>query len=393
MSTNLRNYQARQTKEPLVALGLSGGVDSAVAACLLKEQNYDVTAVYLKCWSMRGCRAEQDQRDALKIALQLNIPFKVLDFRKEYKQKVMSYFVNEYQAGRTPNPDVMCNQVVKFGLFYDWAIQHDFSYIATGHYAQSQTINLRQKKRPVLLTSKDLHKDQTYFLHQIEEEQLPRVLFPIGHLLKKEVRQLAVSNELHVADKKDSVGICFVGDINVQNFLKKRLGEKPGDIVTTDGKKIGQHDGTWFYTVGQRHGFALHTNLVKKQTNWLDEQSNMPPLYVIEKKPENNQLVVGLRSDTMTRQFQLSNLSWINADFDWQSYPLLVRIRHTGQLVRCQLNRYHDQAWQVTTQQDLFAAAAGQFAVFYINNQELSSNTKGRYICLGGGEITAGHSS
>src|SRR5258708_33011389 len=214
-----------------VAFGMSGGVDSSLSLSLLKEQGYDVTGVFLECWRAPGCRAEEDRKDALAVALQLEIPFKVLDFKDAYKERVVEYFFREYEAGRTPNPDVLCNKEIKFGLFYDWAIKEGFDYVATGHYAQSIDGKLTQ--------SKDAWKDQTYFLYRLRAEQLPHVLFPIVHLTKQEVRILAKEKNIPVASKPDSQGICFIGDINVHNFLKERLGERPGDVVDTRGRKIG----------------------------------------------------------------------------------------------------------------------------------------------------------
>jgi len=373
----------RNTK---VALGLSGGVDSAVSAYLLKQQGYDVAAVYIQCWSMPGCRSEQDRQDALKVAVKLKIPFQVLDFKQEYKEKVMAYFVEEYKAGRTPNPDVLCNQVIKFGMFYDWAINEKFNYIATGHYAQTDNLQIKNTATPALLSARDLQKDQTYFLHQINQKQLNRVMFPIGHLLKKEVRELAHNINLHVADKRDSVGICFVGDINVHAFLKEKLGENPGDVITIDGDKIGTHLGLWFYTIGQRKGFSINTNKVKEKTSWIDKSGNLPSLYVIKKNPEKNQLVVGPRPQTETKKFTINKLHKINPKIDWDKLKLKVRIRHTGKLVDCLIKR-KDKEIMVTTKQSLQGIANGQFAVFYTQATQFDQTQKAQYICLGGGTI------
>ena len=369
-----------------IALGLSGGVDSAVSAYLLKKQGISVTAFYIKCWNMPGCRAEQDRQDALKLAIQLGIPFQVLDFKEQYKNKVMAYFLNEYQAGHTPNPDVLCNQEIKFGLFYDWAINNGFSHIATGHYAQTDKIIFKNQEIPILFSSQDLHKDQTYFLNQIKQEQLPHILFPIGHLLKTEVRQLARNLNLPVADKKDSVGICFVGDINVHNFLKENLGEKTGDIVTQKDEKIGEHQGIWFYTIGQRHGFNLNVKLVKKYTNWLDEQGNIPPLYVIQKNSQTNKLMIGPKINTLSNQFSISSIHWINQDLNLAETQIKVRIRHTGKLVNCEITTKNNKL-MIKTQESLQGLATGQFAVFYTQAQQFSPSIQTQYICLGGGVI------
>jgi len=367
-------------KKNTIALGLSGGVDSAVSAYLLKKQGYDITAVYLECWNMPGCRAEQDRKDALEVALQLNIPFKSLDFSKEYKEKVMGYFLKEYKAGRTPNPDVLCNQVIKFGMFYDWAMREGYNAIATGHYAQVTT----HQDDLALSTAKDQHKDQTYFLHQLREEQLKHVLFPIGHLLKTEVREIAQQINLPIADKKDSVGICFVGEINVHDFLEENLGHNPGKVVTSDGQVIGKHDGLWFYTIGQRHGFKTDINSIKLNTSWINPDGSLPPLFVIGKNQQQNQLIIGPEQKTLLNQWKIRDLHWINQSTNWEKMPLLVRIRHTGKLIPCQLN-HTNQTWQVITNQPLKGVASGQFSVFY---SPLETNIPyQQFICLGGGVI------
>ena len=209
-----------------VALGLSGGVDSSVAAALLIELGYEVTGIYLECYNEPGCRTDQDKKDALQVALKLGIKFEVLDFRKEYKEKVVEYFYSEYKAGRTPNPDVMCNREIKFGIFYDWAMQKGFDYVATGHYCRIT------KDGPLFLQrAKDESKDQSYFLWQIPSDHLSHIIFPLGEMLKSEVRTKAKELGLLTATKPDSMGICFIGDIDVHKLLKDRLGEEEGDVV------------------------------------------------------------------------------------------------------------------------------------------------------------------
>lgn len=392
-----------------IAVGLSGGVDSAVSAKLLKDQGHDLTAVHLECWKQPGCRADQDRKDALQIALDLEIPFKTLDFRDEYNQQVMSYFLNEYQAGRTPNPDVLCNQVIKFGLFYRWAMQAGFDAIATGHYAQIGTIttvNQRSDIRlapdeKILLSSRDLHKDQTYFLHQLKSDQLKQIRFPVGDLTKDQVRQTAQQFGLHVAQKKDSVGLCFVGEINVQEFLREKLGQNPGEVVNDQGQIIGRHQGLWFYTIGQRKGFEINKRLVKNRTDLLDNFADLPPLYVIDKEPRKNQLVVGLEPQTEHTQFDIQQLELVNPSIKWQSLPLLVRIRHTGKLIKCQvLAANTDKAGEdpdstksdnhrVNLEKSVKGVAAGQFAVFYALTSEVANQVRpqAKYTCIGGGVI------
>ncbi len=373
----------QKTAPKKVALGLSGGVDSAVSAYLLKKQGYDITAVYLECWHTPGCRAEQDRKDALEVALQLNIPFKSLDFSKEYKEKVMSYFLKEYKTGRTPNPDVLCNQVIKFGMFYDWALNNGYDAIATGHYAQISQGPERKK----LLTSKDLHKDQTYFLHQIVQKQLEHVIFPVGHLLKEEVRTTAKEASLAVADKKDSVGICFVGDINVAEFLKEELGENPGEVVTAQGDVIGKHSGLWFYTIGQGKGFSIDKKAIEQNTNWTDKQGDIPPLYVIDKKQQQNQLVIGPKIETTQTKWEIHSLHRIDPDLNWENIKLNAKIRHTGKIIPCDLTKIQENLWQVTTTEPVQGVASGQFTVFYQENSEPELKSRAKYTCLGGGVI------
>ena len=339
-----------------VALGMSGGVDSSLCAHLLKEQGYEVTGVFLECWRAPGCRTDQDRQDALKIALELDIPFQVLDFKKTYHDKVVEYFFKEYQAGRTPNPDIMCNKEIKFGLFYDWAMENNFDFVATGHYAKT--------KNGQLLTPKDEWKDQTYFLYLIRDDQLQHILFPLADLTKKEVRAEAKKRNIHVADKPDSVGICFIGDIDVKKFIKKRLGEKSGKVIDAQGNVIGTHNGIWFYTIGQRHGFTI-----------TQKNSDTPPLYVIGKDAKKNQLIVSIDADVYQNEFLVSDLHLINQSEKLPS-KLLVRIRHTGKLLPAKVEKN-----LVKLQKPAKGIAAGQSAVFY---QKIDNNN---FRCIGGGII------
>ncbi len=373
-----------------IALGMSGGVDSSVSAVLLKDAGYDVTGVFLECWRAPGCRAEEDRKDALAIALKLGIPFQVLDFKEAYREKVVEYFFETYKGGRTPNPDVLCNKEVKFGLFYDWAMEHCFDAVATGHYAQIEsrksdfgvpayrTGRLDSRKRgPAardqnqifhLSRSRDEWKDQTYFLYRLRRDQLEHVLFPIGHLLKSEVRSLATRYSLLTADKPDSQGICFIGEINVHNFLKERLGENPGDVVDTSGNLIGRHKGLWFYTIGQRHGFDKAFKV--KQVDGVDKHA-IPPFYVIKKDSEQNQLIVGFGAETYRDKLELEDIHWIDEKAPSSHADLSVRIRHTGKLLQCKLN-----GSVISLNEPQQGIASGQSAVLYDGP-----------ICLGGGVI------
>lgn len=370
---------------PKVAIGLSGGVDSSLSAHLLVEQGYDVTGVYLECWRAPGCRTEEDRKDALQVALNLNIPFKVLDFKQTYKDKVVEYFFDEYQAGRTPNPDILCNSEIKFGLFYDWAMENGFDYVATGHYGKIMNYELKIKNNLPLTPSpftlaipKDKHKDQTYFLYRLKEEQLSHILFPLADLNKTEVRREAKKRNIHVANKKDSVGICFIGDINVHDFLFERLGENPGEVIDADGHVIGQHKGLWFYTVGQRHGFEIDKRTLVKQSDGTELiKENLPPFYVIKKLPKTNQLMVGFGPKTYSNQFEISNIHWFGQNLQSSIFnlPLFVRIRHTGSLIPCRLTKN-----MVTLGQPTQGIAAGQSAVFY-------AKAGNEYLVLGGSII------
>ncbi|MEO8581610.1 MAG: tRNA 2-thiouridine(34) synthase MnmA [Patescibacteria group bacterium] len=387
-----------------VALGMSGGVDSSLSAQLLVEAGYEVTGVYLECWRAPGCRTEEDRKDALKVALELGIKFEILDFKQEYKDRVVEYFFNEYEAGRTPNPDVMCNKEIKFGMFYDWAMEQGFDFVATGHYAgifcklPRQKISVRDDLASVvsqtetnnqnsfsLIIPADKHKDQTYFLYRLREEQLAHILFPIGDLTKDQVRVEAKKRGIAVADKPDSQGICFIGEINVHNFLKERLGENPGEVVNTAGEVIGRHTGLWFYTVGQRHGFEIDGTWKSKQG---EIKHAMPPYYVIKKIPAKNQLVVGFGTETYRSEFGVEDVNWIDEKVltSYSTFPLFVRIRHGGKLIFCKIEVQKNdveknESLKVTLKEPTQGIAEGQSAVFYLNVNE-------KYICLGGGVIT-----
>src|SRR3990167_1819779 len=261
-----------------VYVGLSGGVDSSVTAALLKEQGHDVTGVFMKNWATDlpgfACPWKDDYMDAKRVAVHLGIDFKMYDFRKQYKQKVVDYMIAEYKAGRTPNPDIMCNQEVKFKLFLETAIEDGAEVIATGHYARimdsastkSEARNPKQALNPKhgtlniskLYKAKNKEKDQTYFLYRVTEKALSKTLMPIGDFAtKKEVRDLAKKFGLPTADKKDSQGICFVGKVGIREFLQQYVSSKQGSIIDQDGKEIGKHDGAIFYTIGQRTGLGV----------------------------------------------------------------------------------------------------------------------------------------
>ncbi|HVX48320.1 MAG TPA: tRNA 2-thiouridine(34) synthase MnmA [Candidatus Saccharimonadales bacterium] len=327
-----------------VYVGMSGGVDSSVTAALLKEQGYDVTGVYMKNWSqdLPGfvCPWRDDFQDAKRVAVQLGIDFKMYDFENEYRHKVVDYMVREYQAGRTPNPDIMCNQEVKFKLFLETALEDGADLIATGHYAR-----VRDSR---LYAGLDSRKDQSYFLYRVTEDALRKSLMPIGEMEKPEVRQLAKKLGLATAEKKDSQGICFVGKVGIKEFLLSQLGPQPhGPIVDENGREIGRHDGAIFYTIGQRHGLNIGGGL---------------PYYVTRKDIQTNTVYVTTNlndTDLWLEEVDLQDTHWINGGPD-ESKDYQARLRYRGPLVGCRLKE--DKLLLAEPQRGI---AAGQSAVLY----------------------------
>ncbi len=360
-----------------VALGLSGGVDSSVSALLLQAAGYEVIGVYLECYREAGCATEKERDEALAVALSLNIKFVSLDFRAQYRQKVLDYFYQQYQRGLTPNPDVLCNAEIKFGLFYDWALQQGFDFLATGHYARLKTKIKGNKEKKYLYTAVDKDKDQTYFLALVGKEKWEKVIFPVGELTKTAVRELARQKNLPTANKKDSTGICFIGEKDIKDFLGLKVPKRPG-IIKYQDKKIGWHQGAAFYTIGQRHGLNIEAI-----TN------NMPALFVIKKEMKNNILHVGEKKDCYRQKFSVlvteklkKRLRDLN---NKEQEKVFVRVRHLGELLPSKIGQLNERSKEVLVKltKPAFALAAGQFAVFYLEDEE----NQGNYYCLGGGEI------
>lgn len=338
-----------------VFVGMSGGVDSSVTAALLVEQGYDVTGVYMKNWTQdlpgMRCPWADDLADAKRVAVMLGIDFRVFDFETEYRDKVVQYMIDEYKAGRTPNPDIMCNQEVKFKLFLETSLEQGADLIATGHYARTENGQL--------LRARDDNKDQTYFLYRVEETALEKTLFPLGNFTKPEVRAMAQEQGLVTAEKKDSQGICFVGQIGIREFLSQYVQTHPGDIIDTASKHVlGRHDGAIFYTLGQRHGLDIGGGL---------------PYYVVGKDMEKNEVYVSTNLDDSSlwkKETQLEGVHWITQPPE-KGKVYQVRIRHRAPLVNC---TYSDGMLQLEEGQR--AITPGQSAVVYDDK-----------LCLGGGIV------
>lgn len=332
-----------------VYVGLSGGVDSSLTAALLKEQGYDVTAVYMKNWTqdLPGfiCPWLDDFQDAKRVAVMLNIPIKVYDFEKKYRQKVVDYMIDGYQKGITPNPDIICNQEIKFKLFLETALSDGADLIATGHYAII--------KNGKMYRAKDKNKDQTYFLYRVNPKAVEKTLMPIGMMTKPEVRLEAKKRGLPTANKKDSQGICFIGKVGIKEFLINELGpQKPGDVIDNQGKIIGQHDGAIFYTIGQRHGLNIGGGL---------------PYYVIGKDMVKNQVFVTTKLDDQklwSRELKLTNFHFTDPKFNKSADNLLAISRYRSQPVECSINIKETIA-QVKLTEPIRAVTPGQSTVIY----------------------------
>jgi tRNA-specific 2-thiouridylase len=328
---------------PTIYVGLSGGVDSSVSAALLKQQGYHVVGVYMKNWTQDvagvACPWKQDLADARAAAATLDIPFKVFDFQDQYRAHVVDVMVAEYQAGRTPNPDVLCNEEIKFKLFLQTALADGADLIATGHYARTSDGRLLQ--------ASDTHKDQTYFLYRVTEDALRRTIFPLGELTKPEVRRLAASFNLPTATKPDSQGICFVGEVGIKEFLRQYVPAEPGPVLTAAGQTIGTHDGALFYTHGQRHGLGI---------------GGGKPYYVTHKDIAANTVYVTDNPDDLeleTDTFGLTSPQWIN-DAPAAGRTYQVRTRYRADLINCRI----DQG-TVTMERTERAVTPGQSAVIY----------------------------
>ncbi len=363
-----------------VVVGLSGGVDSSVAAVILKEQGYNVIGLFMKNWDSTTnndvlgnpaledeiCPQEVDYQDAVNVAKKIGVPIFKVDFIKEYWDNVFTYFLDEYKKGRTPNPDILCNKYIKFDAFLEYAKKFNADYIAMGHYAQVEIIN----GKPTLLRGLDNNKDQTYFLSQLTEKQLEKTLFPVGNLTKQEVRELAHKYDLPTKDKKDSTGICFIGERDFDKFLSNYLPSKKGNMITEDGTIIKQHNGLMYYTIGQRKGLGIGGSNKYKNTPW----------FVIGKDLTKNELIIGqgfhhptLYSDSclvddvnLINHDTFDNKTVYTAKFRYRQADTKVTIQHVGEKLL------------INFLEDVRAVTPGQAAVIYQGKR-----------CLGGGFIEA----
>lgn len=393
---------------------MSGGVDSSIAAALFREQNYAVHGVFMQTWQPDGisCVSGDDRRMAARVAAHLNIPFAVWDFRDEYKRAVVDYMMAEYAAGRTPNPDVMCNNRIKFGVFLKRALVAGADYIATGHYIRlmrnfqfprlrpsfgGQAISNFQTNSKIenfenlnienslgienckLKIAKDINKDQSYFLWTLTQEQLRYCLFPLGDYEKPEVRAMARERKLPNWDKKDSQGLCFVGKINFADFLHTYLPHKEGFVLTTAGIKIGDHDGAQFVTIGQRHGLGLSS---KYQVAGSRGNAHTQAHYVVEKDITTNTIMVAEDDDPLLyrKEITANNINWVSGNAPRLPLQCLARVRYRQPLQYCQILfflRSQEKEYRIVFDKPQRAIAPGQSVVFYTEEGEM----------LGGGMI------
>lgn len=345
--------EKKDKKDIRVVVGVSGGVDSSVAALLLKKEGYDVVGIFMKNWDEEDengvCTAEVDYEDAIRVCNQIAIPYYSINFEKEYYDRVFSYFLDEYKKGRTPNPDIMCNKEIKFKAFLDYAKDLGADYIATGHYARVD----RSKKEVKMLRGVDSNKDQTYFLSQLSQDQIKDVLFPIGNLEKKDVRKIARDNNLATADKKDSTGICFIGERNFNEFLSNYLPAKEGNIVDTEGNKMGKHYGLMYHTIGQRRGLGIGG----EGEAW----------FVCGKNLERNELIVCQGKDNenlFSNMLKGSSLSYISSKGLEKEFACTCKFRYRQKDIKAHVKILADKKVEIRYEKTK-AVTPGQAAVFY----------------------------
>lgn len=355
----------KRPEDTRVVVGMSGGVDSSVAAYLLKQQGYEVIGIFMKNWDDTDefgvCTATEDYEDVIRVCNQIGIPYYAVNFEKEYWDKVFTYFLDEYKAGRTPNPDVMCNKEIKFKAFLDHALKLGADYLATGHYAQVAEIDGEVK----MLRGKDQNKDQTYFLNQLSQEQLSKVMFPIGHLDKARVREIAKEADLATATKKDSTGICFIGERNFKQFLGQYLPAQPGRMETLTGELKGKHEGLMYYTIGQRHGLGIG--------------GDGDPWFAVGKDLERNVLLVGQGFDNdalYSDEIIATKVSWTSNKEKPKEFNCTAKFRYRQPDNNVTVQLVEDDQVRVIFEKPIRAVTPGQAVVFYDGDE-----------CLGGATI------
>ena len=350
-----------------IVVGISGGVDSSVAAYLLKKQGHDVIGLFMINWDEQDgqCTAEEDYEDVKRVCTKIGIPYFSVNYSKEYYDRVFKYFLDEYQAGRTPNPDVLCNREIKFGPFLEKAKQLGADMIATGHYAKT----IQKDGKTYLLKAKDLTKDQSYFLNQLSQAQLSSVIFPLADIEKTEVRKIAKELGLSTAEKKDSTGICFIGERNFKNFLKTYLPAKPGEIRTLDEKVVGHHDGLMYYTIGQRRGLNLGGTKDKNEQRW----------FVLKKDLKNNVLYVshGECETLFSKGLYADTFNWIPEVPQEKEFDCFAKFRYRQSDQKVHVKVIDKTHIQVDFFEPQRAITEGQFVVLYTEEG----------FCLGGGII------
>ena len=392
-------------KKAKVVVALSGGVDSSVAAYLLKDQGYDLIGLFMKNWHDESvtisdeCPWLDDSNDAMLVAEKLNIPFQVVDLSKDYKEKIIDYMFDEYSKGNTPNPDILCNREIKFDVFMDVALSLGADYVATGHYSRIKINNDNKNSvKYELHSGRDNSKDQSYFLCQLNQEQLSKIMFPIGDLMKNEVREIARNNHLVTAEKKDSQGLCFVGKVSLPDFLQQKLKKKTGNVIEipsssrlfdkkinfvdendrllsltnqidyslSDGKIIGKHDGAHYYTIGQRKGLAIG--------------GYKEPLFVISTNTQTNEIFVGEGKNhpglsKKALKVKFSEVNWVNDDYNFENIRdlnLKARIRYRQKLQKISVYKHLDYLY-VEFEDFQTAITKGQFLAIYDNSQLIAS--------------------
>ena len=390
-----------------VVVGLSGGVDSSVAAYLLQQEGYEVIGLFMKNWHdtsvtiSNECPWVEDSSDAMSVTETLNIPYQTIDLSKEYKERIVDYMFAEYQKGRTPNPDILCNREIKFDIFLKAAMQLNADYVATGHYCRKEIINLNGKEIFQLKAGLDKNKDQSYFLCQLNQEQLSKALFPIGHLEKSEVRKIASEAGLSTAEKKDSQGLCFIGKVKLPEFLQQQLKPKKGDIIEIDqehplfkankefnkdnsslealkslsqdyiytpeiGEKVGEHNGAHYFTIGQRKGINVG--------------GKVEPLFVIDTNTKNNTIYVGQGANHKGLfrpglKVPNSDIHWVRDDLKLsigETLDVKSRIRYRQPLEQATLHQKEDDLY-IIFKHDQRGIAPGQFVAWYLDDELLGS--------------------